>query len=66
MNNVKYRVLNADVPVIYAGVGVHIHVKCVTTNSVNRAFLQEINAYIVVSSLMYVNYVIRHSIDMAI
>ena len=38
MNNM-YTVLNADIPVIYIGVSVHIHVKCVISHSVKKAVL---------------------------
>jgi len=31
------RVLNADMPVIYIGVSVHMHMKCVIEHSVTRA-----------------------------
>jgi len=37
MNSYAYVVLNADIPVIYIGVSVHIHVMCVIRHSVNRA-----------------------------
>ena len=30
MKNFMYTVLNADIPVIYIGLSVHIYVKCVT------------------------------------
>jgi len=36
MNNFMYTVLNADIPVIYRGVSVHIHVKCVIGHTVIR------------------------------
>jgi len=36
MNIITYTVLNADIPVIYMGVSVHIRVKCVTRHSVKR------------------------------
>jgi len=36
MNNFMYAVLNADIPVMYKGVSVHIHVKCVIRRSVVR------------------------------
>jgi len=36
MNNVMYTVLNADVPMIYRGMSVHIYVKCVIRRSVIR------------------------------
>ena len=39
MNNNMYTVLNADIPVIYIGVSVHIHVKCVISHSVKKAVL---------------------------
>ena len=37
MNNFVYRVLNADIPAIYSGVGVHIVVMFVIRHSVQRA-----------------------------
>ena len=37
MKNIMYTVLNADIPVIYIGVSIHILVKCVTRYSVKRA-----------------------------
>ena len=37
MNIIMYRVMNADIPVIYRGVNVHIHVKYVIRHSVKRA-----------------------------
>ena len=37
MNNFTYMVLNADIPVIYIGGSVHIHVKCVIQHSVKGA-----------------------------
>jgi len=37
MNIIKHTVLNADIPVIYVMVRVHMHVKCVIRHSVNRA-----------------------------
>ena len=36
MNNFMYRVMNADIPVIYRGGNDHIHVKCVIAHSVKR------------------------------
>ena len=36
MNNFMYTVLNADIPVIYIGLSVHILVKCVMRYSVQR------------------------------
>jgi len=35
--NVMYIVMNADVPVMYVAVSLHIHVNCVIMHSVNRA-----------------------------
>ena len=37
MNNFMYRVMNADISVIYVGVGVHFYVKFVIRHSVKRA-----------------------------
>jgi len=37
MNNFMYTVMSADIPVIYKGVSVHMHVKCVIGHSVKRA-----------------------------
>ena len=34
MNNFMYTVMNADIPVMYIGVSVHMHVKCVIRHSV--------------------------------
>jgi len=39
MNNFKYSELNAEIPVIYIGVGIHMHVKCVIRHLVKRAVL---------------------------
>jgi len=39
MNNFMYTVPNAEVPVIYVGVSVHIQVKCVVRHLVKRAVL---------------------------
>jgi len=36
MNNFMYAVMNADIPVIYIGVGIHFYVKFVIRHSVNR------------------------------
>ena len=33
MTNIMYTVLNADIPVIYTGVSVLVHVKCVIGHS---------------------------------
>jgi len=37
MNNFLYRVMNADIPVIYVGEGVHFYAKFVVRHSVKRA-----------------------------
>jgi len=37
MNIIMYRVMNADIPVIYMRVNIHIHVKYVIGHSVKRA-----------------------------
>jgi len=37
MNNFTYTVMNADIPLMYIGVSVHILVNCVIRHSVNRA-----------------------------
>jgi hypothetical protein len=37
MNNSMYTVLDADIPVIYIDVSVHVHVKGVIRHSVKRA-----------------------------
>jgi len=37
MNNLMYRVMNADIPVIYVGVCIHFYVKFVIRHSVIRA-----------------------------
>jgi len=39
MNKFTYIVQNAVIPVIYVGVGVHIHVKCVIRHSLKRVAL---------------------------
>ena len=39
MNNFMYRVMNANIPVIYIGVSGHIHVKCAIRHSEKRAVL---------------------------
>jgi hypothetical protein len=57
-----YTVLNADIPVIYVGVSVCIHVKYVLGHSVKGENCEDINAYIVVSALMFVMCVIRDSV----
>ena len=36
MNNLMYTVVNADIPVIYIGVSVHMQVKCVMGHTVIR------------------------------
>jgi len=37
MNNFMYGVMNADIPVIYIGMGVHFYVEFVIRHSVKRA-----------------------------
>jgi len=37
MNNFMYAVMNADIPVIHVGVGVHFYVKFLIRHSVKRA-----------------------------
>jgi len=37
MNNFMYRVMNADIPVMYVGVSIHFCVKCIIGQSVKRA-----------------------------
>jgi hypothetical protein len=64
--NVMYTVLNADIPVIYRGGRVPIHVKSVIDHSVINVVLLHINAYIVVSVHMLVKYVVRHSVSRAV
>ena len=66
MNNFMYTVLNADIPVIYTGVSIVIHVKCVIRRSVIRVVLETINACILVSNLIPVKCVISHSLTRAI
>jgi hypothetical protein len=66
MNNFTYTVQHADIPVIFVGVSIHIHVKGVIRYSGIRAVLQDINACIVVSDLMPVKCVKRHSMTRAI
>jgi len=39
MNNFMYTLLNAEVPVMYIGMGVNIQVNCVVRNLVKRAVL---------------------------
>ena len=63
MNNFTYTVRNADIPVIYIGVSVCIHMKYVIGHSVKRENLKNINTYIVVSALMFVLCVARHSLQ---
>jgi len=36
MSNFTYKMLNADIPVIYIGMSAHMLVKCVKRNSVRR------------------------------
>ena len=58
-----YRVMSADIPVIYRVVSVHMHVNCVIGHSVKRVIYQHINAYIVERALLCVLHVIRHSVN---
>jgi len=37
MNNFMYIVMSAAIPVMYIGVSIHMHVKCVIGHSVKRA-----------------------------
>jgi hypothetical protein len=37
--NIKYTVLNVDIPVIHIGMSVRMHVKCVIGPSLERAVL---------------------------
>ena len=39
MNNFKYSELNAEIPVIHIGVGIHMGAKCVIRHLVKRAVL---------------------------
>jgi hypothetical protein len=66
MNNLTYTVPNPGIPLIYVGMSVHIHVKCVIGLSVISATLKDINAYIVVSNLMFVMCVIGHLFNRAV
>ena len=66
MNKMEYTMLNADIPVMYIMVSVHIRVMFVIRHSVERAVLRDINACIVVSSLMCVMCVLRHSVNRAV
>jgi hypothetical protein len=66
MNNSMYIVLNADIPVTYIDLSVHIHVKFVIRHSVKREISSLINAYTVASALMFVMFVIRHLVATAI
>jgi hypothetical protein len=66
MKNFMHTVLNAEIPVIYIGVIVHIYVKCVLRHSVNRAILNPINTHTVVNARMFVMCVIRHSFYRAV
>jgi len=59
-------VLNVDIPVIYIMVSVHMHVKSVIRPSLKSTDLQDINAYIVVSVLIFVKFVTGHSVIRAI
>jgi len=65
-NIITYTVLNADIPVVYMGVSIRIHVKCKIRHSVKRALWKHINAYIMVSALIVVKYVIKRSVQRAI
>jgi len=38
MNIIMYTVLNADIPMVYIGLSIHMHVKWVISHSVERAF----------------------------
>jgi len=58
-----YTVLNADITVIYTGVSIDIHVKCVIRRSVVRVVLENINACTLMSALTPVKYVINHSVN---
>ena len=62
MNNFTYTVLDADIPVIYIGVSIHIHVKCVISLSVESAVLQDIDACIMVITHIAAKYVINLSV----
>ena len=62
MKNFMHTVLNAEIPVIYIGMNVHIYVTYVLRHSVNKDILKTINAYIVVSALILVICVIWHSV----
>jgi acetaldehyde dehydrogenase (acetylating) len=66
MFNFTHTVQNADIPVIYTGVSVYIHVKGVIRYSGIRVVLQDIDACIVASDLMPVKCVERHSMTRAI
>jgi len=37
MNNFMYAVMNADIPLIYVGLGIHFYVNFVIRHSVKRA-----------------------------
>ena len=39
MKNFMHTVLNAEIPVIYIGVSIHIYVKCVLRHSVKKDIL---------------------------
>jgi len=62
MNNFIYRVMSADIPVIYIVVRVHMHVKCVIRHTVTVVVLKGINTYTVVSALLFVMCVIRYTV----
>jgi hypothetical protein len=66
MKNFTYTVLNTGIRLICVGMSVHILVKCVIGLSVKSATLYNINAYIVVSALMFVMCVVRHSVKRAV
>jgi hypothetical protein len=66
MNNFAHTVQNADIPVMYVGVSIYIHVKYVMGHSVKKINLQDINAHIAVSALMFVRCAIKHSVSRAL
>jgi hypothetical protein len=61
VNNPMSTVLNADILAIYIGVSVSFLVKCAISLSVQRISLFRINAFTILSPLMFVMCVVRHS-----
>jgi hypothetical protein len=66
MHNLMNTVMNAQMFVIFVVACINIRVKCVLRHSVNPADSYDIIAYILVSALIHVMFVISHSENRAI